>query len=556
MSSCVRQLSLRCGGRLPYWACVLLIGLIACLALPSSGVAQSADGTRAPAAGSSAVRFDVLLRGGRVLDGSGNAWVQADVGIRGDRIAAVGDLRASTATTVLDARGLYVTPGFIDTHSHAGEALQRPELSGARPLLAQGITSVFVNPDGGGRADLEAQRTALHTRGVGVNVALMVPHGSVRRAVMGMADRAPTAAELRRMEELVEQGMSAGAFALSSGPFYAPGSFAKTDELVALARVAGRYGAPYQSHIRDESDYGIGLLAAVEELITVARDAGTRGVITHIKALGPNVWGFSAAIVERVERARAQGVEVFADQYPYEASQTSLAAALLPRWAQADGDDSLHARIADPASRARIVAAMRDNLARRGGADRIHIASFRGDTSLEGRTLADVASTRGQDAADAALALIGRGGAGIVSFNMSDADIERLMLQPWTMTSSDGDLAMPGEGAPHPRGNGAFARKLRKYVVEDKVMELASAIRSMTSLPAAVYRVPDRGWLRPGAYADVVVFALPRVRDRATYDDPHQMAEGMVHVLVNGRFAIRDGAFTETLGGRVLRAAR
>ena len=518
--------------------------------------AQGSAGSPASPTVSARAQFDVLLLGGRVLDGSGSAWARADIGIVGDRITAVGQLRGATAATTIEARDLYVAPGFIDTHSHSGEALQRAELRGARALLAQGITTVFVNPDGGGRADLRAQGSALTGAGVGVNVALMIPHGSVRRAVMGMADRAPTASELRRMEALVVEGMEAGAFALSSGPFYAPGSFAKTDELVALARVAARYGAPYQSHIRDESDYGIGLLAAVEEVITVAREAGTRGVVTHIKALGPNVWGFSAAIVERVERARAQGVEVFADQYPYEASQTSLGAALLPRWAQADGDDSLRARIANAESRARIVSAVRDNLARRGGAERIRIAGFRADTSLEGQTLAQVASRNNQDPVEAALALIGRGGAGIVSFNMSDADIERLMAQPWTMTSSDGGLALPGEGAPHPRGNGAFARKLRKYVVEDEVMDLSSAIRSMTSLPATVYRMADRGWLRPGAAADIVVFDLGRVRDRATYDDPHQMAEGMVHVLVNGRFAIRDGAFTDTLGGQILRAAR
>ncbi|MEO6331940.1 MAG: amidohydrolase family protein, partial [Gemmatimonadaceae bacterium] len=343
----------------------LAIPVLACLSYPVSGFTQTLGGARPEVP--RAAHFDVLLRGGRVLDGSGNAWVRSDVGINADRIAAVGDLRGATASTIIEARDLYVAPGFIDTHSHAGEALQRAELRDARPLLAQGITTVFVNPDGGGPADLAAQRRALSASGAGVNVALMVPHGSVRHAVMGMADRAPTPAELRRMEDLVEQGMSGGAFALSSGPFYAPGSFAKVDELVALARVAARYGAPYQSHIRDESDYSIGLLAAVEEVVTVARDAGTRGVVTHVKALGPNVWGFSAAIVERVERARAQGVEVFADQYPYEASQTSLSAALLPRWAQADGDDSLRARMANPASRARIIASMRENLARRGG---------------------------------------------------------------------------------------------------------------------------------------------------------------------------------------------
>ncbi|HEX5581327.1 MAG TPA: amidohydrolase family protein [Gemmatimonadaceae bacterium] len=519
--------------------------LVAALVLaPSAATAQSRTAPRP---------FDVIIRGGRVLDGSGNAWVRADVAIRGDSIVAVGRLNGATATTVLDARGLYVAPGFIDTHSHAGPALETAELAGARQLLAQGITTVFVNPDGGGSVDLAAQRRNLARNGLGVNVALMVPHGSVRQAVLGMADRAPSPAEMARMEELVRRGMEEGAFALSSGPFYAPGSFAKTDELVALAKVAARYGAPYQSHIRDESDYTIGLLAAVEEVITVAREAGTRGVVTHVKALGPNVWGFSAAIVSRVERARAAGVEVFADQYPYEASQTSLSAALVPRWVQADGGDSLRARFADPARRPRIVAEMRENLARRGGADRIRIVRFARDSTLDGKSLAEIAAARGADAIETAIDLVVAGSPGIVSFNMADDDIERLMRQSWTMTASDGALVRMGEGVPHPRGNGAFSRKLRRYVVDEEVVDLPAAIRSMTSLPAAVYNLPDRGSLRAGTRADVVVFDLDRVRDRATFDDPHQVAEGMVHVLVNGRFAIRDGEFTDQPAGQVLR---
>lgn len=533
-----------------------IASLFALTGLASCVSARSAAGPAAPGAIGSGAGFDILLRNGRVLDGSGNAWVLADVGIRGNRIDAVGDLRTAAAATVLDVKGMYVAPGFIDTHSHAGGALAGRELSGARALLAQGITTVFVNPDGGGSTDLVAQRTALLEHGLGVNVALMVPHGSVRGAILGMADRAPNAAELRRMEELVEQGLAAGAFALSSGPFYAPGSYAKTDELVALARVAAKYGAPYQSHIRDESDYGIGLLAAVEEVITVAREAGTRGVVTHIKALGPNVWGFSAAIVERIERARGEGVEMFADQYPYEASQTSLDAALVPRWAQADGNDSLRARIANPATRARLISEMRANLARRGGPARIRIANHSADRSIEGRTLEEIAAQRNEDAVETALAIVGRGGAGIVSFNMDDKDIERLMVQPWTMTSSDGALIRSGEGVPHPRGNGAFSRKIRKYVVDDKVIDLSAAIRSMTSLPATVYRVPDRGSLRAGALADVVVFDLARVKDMATYDQPHDMAEGMVHVLVNGRLAIRNGEFTDVLAGEVLQRSK
>ncbi len=500
-----------------------------------------------------APRFDLIIRNGRLLDGTGNAWVKGDVGVRDGRVAAVGQLGDATAPTVVDAAGLYVAPGFIDTHSHAGESLENEALGAAQQLLAQGITTVFVNPDGGGRVDLAAQRRALQQHGVGVNVAQMVPHGSVRGAVLGMADRAPTEAEMARMRALVQAGFDEGAFGLSSGPFYAPGSYAKTDELVALAKVGARYGAPYQSHIRDESDYTIGLLAAVEEVITVARQAGTRGVVTHIKALGPNVWGFSAPIVERIERARAEGVEVFADQYPYDASSTSLGAALLPRWAQAGGRDSLRARLGQPATRARIVDEMRDNLARRGGADRIQVARYGPDSTTEGRTLAQIAAARGADAVETALALLGKGDASIVSFNMTEDDIARLMRQPWTMTSSDGALVAFGRGVPHPRGNGAFSRKLRKYVVEEQVVGLADAIRSMTTLPATVYRMRDRGTLQPGAWADLVVFDLAKVRDRATYEAPHQMAEGMVHVVVNGKFAIRDGKFTGERAGVVLR---
>jgi N-acyl-D-amino-acid deacylase len=497
--------------------------------------------------------FDVLIRHGRVLDGSGNPWVRTDIGIRGDRIVAMGDLSDATATTVIAADSFYVAPGFIDTHSHAGDGLARPALSAAQQLLAQGLTTILANPDGGGPVDLARQRATFEKNGVGVNVFQMIGHGAVREAVLGMADRAPTPDELKKMEALVQKGFDDGAVGFSSGPFYAPGSYSKTDELVDLARIAAKYHAPYQSHIRDESDYTIGVLAAVEEVITVAREAHTRGIVTHVKALGPNVWGFSAAIVQRIDRARDEGVEVFADQYPYEASSTSLAAALVPRWAQAGGTAAFKARVADPAQRPRIVAEMRANLARRGGAARIQVASYGPDKSLDGKTLAQIAAARNADPVETALALLDKGGVSIVSFNMLDEDIERLMRQPWTMTSSDGALIAFGSGMPHPRGNGAFSRKIRKYVVEDHALGLPAAIRSMTSLPATVFNLPDRGVLRPGAFADVVVFDLARVYDKATYENPHQMSEGMVDVLVNGKFAIRDSRFTSTHDGRVLR---
>lgn len=495
--------------------------------------------------------YDVVIRGGRLLDGTGNPWRYADVAISGDRIVEVGDVSEARARRVIDATGLYVAPGFIDVHSHAAGGLTDEELSAARPLLAQGITTVFLNPDGGGAVDLVRQREALLRHGLGVNAALLVPHGSVRGEVVGAADRAPDDAELERMRALVRAGMEAGAFGLSSGPYYAPGSFATTAELIDLARVASAYGGVYTSHIRDEADYTIGVVAAVDEVIEVARAAELPGIVTHMKALGPRVWGYSGALVRRIERAREDGVEVFADQYPYEASSTSLGAALLPRWAQAGGSDSLRARLSDPETRARIRTEVLDNLDRRGGAARIQFARA-ADRSIEGTTLADVAEERSIDAADAALDLLTAGSPTIVSFNMDRDDIELLMRQPWMMTSSDGTLVAMGAGVPHPRAYGTYPRKLRKYVLEDRVLDLAAAVRSMTSLPAAVMNVRDRGVLRPGAHADIVVFDLARVRDAATYQQPHQLAEGMVHVLVNGGFAIEDGEFAAGLHGRVL----
>ena len=480
--------------------------------------------------------------------------MHADIGIRGDRIEAIGDLSDATAQLELDARGLYVAPGFIDTHSHAGPGLATPGLSHGTPLLTQGITSVLVNPDGGGaEPDLAAQRAALLEDGLGVNVGQFISHGTVRAAVLGMQDRAPTPAELQRMEGLVRAAMEEGAFGLSSGPFYAPGSFSDTEELVALARVAAGYGGVYQSHIRDESNYTIGVVAAVEEVITVAREAGLPGVWTHAKALGPPVWGYAAALVRRVERASAAGIEVWADQYPYVASSTSLAAALLPRWAEAGGRDSLVARMDRPRDLARIREAMAENLVRRGGAERIQFRSVRQDSTLEGRRLSDVAAEWDVEALDAAVRLLRSGSPGIVSFNMDEADLRTIMRQPWTMTASDGGLSTWGRGMPHPRANGAFSRKIRRYVVEEAVLDLAAAVQSMTSLPAQVYRLERRGELRPGSAADVVVFNLERVRDVAEYTDPHHLSEGMVYVLVNGRLALADGVPTGDLVGRILR---
>jgi N-acyl-D-aspartate/D-glutamate deacylase len=494
-------------------------------------------------------RYDVIIRNARVLDGSRNPWFRADVAIRGDRIAVVGRLSDAAAEREFDASGLYLTPGFIDSHSHAAGGLISREGSAAQQWLTQGVTTAIINPDGGGPIDLAEQREALLNHGLGINVAQLVPHGSVRGEVIGTANRLASGEELERMRSLVRRGMEQGAFGLSSGPFYVPGSYSDTPELVELAKVAAAYGGVYTSHIRDESNYTIGLVAAVDEVIEVARRAGLPGVVTHIKALGPPVWGYSLAVVQRIEKAREEGLEVYADQYPYLASSTSLAAALLPRWAQAGGRDSLLARFGNPKTLAKIREAMIGNLARRGGADRIQLRRFSADPSVQGRSLASVADERRKSPIEAAVAILRKGSPGIISFNMNDRDVRTLMVQPWMMTSSDGG----SRGFPHPRSFGAFPRKIRKYVLDEKVVDLPAAIRSMTSLPAQVFRLQDRGAVRAGAYADLVVFDLERVLDRATFPDPAQFAEGMVHVFVNGQAAILTGKITAVNAGQVLR---
>ncbi|MDH3734249.1 MAG: D-aminoacylase [Gemmatimonadota bacterium] len=498
-------------------------------------------------------QYDFVIRGGTVIDGTGSAGRVTDVGIRGNRVITVGDLGTAEATRVIDAAGLHVVPGFIDTHSHATWGLVRDDLRTAHALLAQGVTTILANPDGGGPADMAAQREQLTSPGVGVNVAQFVPHGAVRREVLGMQAREATPEELERMRVIVRQGMDEGAFGLSSGLYYSPGSYAPTGEVVELAKVAAEYGGAYQSHIRDESDYNIGVIGAVDEVIEIARAAGVPGVITHIKALGPRVWGSSAEIVEHIESAREEGLEIYADQYPYEASGTSIVGALVPRWALAGGDESFAARLGDRDERARLVTDMWDNLDRRGGAERL---VFQGGEN-GGKSLADVAAARGADPIETAIALLEEGGpTGLTSFNMEDEDIHHFMEQPWMMTSSDGILNALDEGHPHPRDFGAFPRKIRKYVVEDEIISLERAVYSMSGLPASVFKLPGRGVLATNAFADVVVFDLEEFRDLATYDDPNHLSEGVQYAFVNGVLAVDDGRFTDALAGEVLRKPR
>lgn len=497
--------------------------------------------------------FDLLIRDGRLLDGSGAPPVRGDVGVRDGRIAAIGDLGRARAARTIDAAGRFVTPGFIDVHSHAGEGLARRGLQQGQPLLAQGITTILANPDGGGPVDLARQREAFSALGLGVNVGLLVGHGSVREAVFGTEPRAPSDEELGRMRALVRRGMEEGAFGLSSGLFYVPGQYAGTDEIVALMQVVAEYGGLHTSHIRDEGDYSVGLVAAVDEIIEVAERTGTVGIISHMKALGSDSWGLAAAAIARIDRARARGVRVFTDQYPYSASSTSLTGALVPGWAQAGGRDAMLARFAAPDTRPRVLADIRDNLRRRNGPEAIVLAQYAPDRRFEGQSLAEVARALDLPPAEAVVSLLERAGALIVSFNMADRDLEQIMRQPYTMTSSDGGLAFPTEGRPHPRSYGAFPRKIAHYALERQVIGVDEAIRSMTGLPAQVFSLSDRGVLREGAWADILIFDPADVRDTATYADPHQLAEGMSYVLVNGVLVVDGGRFTDRLPGQVLR---
>ncbi len=488
-----------------------------------------------------------------MLDGAGNPWVYTDIGIKGDKIAAMGNLSNASADQVIDATGFYVTPGFIDSHSHSERGLSSPELSHAQPLLAQGITTVIVNQCGGGAVDLDSQRVRLMEDGLGVNVGQLVPHGAIRRRVMGNDDREATPEEMEEMKALVREAMEYGALGFSTGLFYVPGYFTPTWELTEISRIVAEYGGVHQSHIRDEADATVGFVTSVEEVIEISENSGVTGIITHIKAGSPPAWGSSVEVVSKIAEARERGVEISTDQSPYEALSTGIIPQLVPVWAQEGGTDRLRERLEDPELLERIIAETRANLEREGGADKVQFRRFRNDPSIEGRRLNELADERNMDPVDLIIELIREGSPSIVLFSIGPEDKERFMTQSWNMTGSDGGYVEMGEGVPHPRNYGTFPRKIRKYAMEENLLELEDAIRSMTSLTSSVYGLHDRGSLRPGLKADIVIFDPEIITDRATYSDPHQLSVGMVYVFVNGTAAISEREFTGELPGMVLR---
>ena len=499
--------------------------------------------------------YDVVLAGGGVHDGRGGDARIADVGIRGDRVATVGDLSGARAETRVDVSGLAVAPGFVDLHSHAVRGVFRHPL--AENYLRQGVTTAMGGPDGGSPLPIGEWLEQFEAEGSAINMGLMVGHGTIRREVIGLEARAPTEEELDEMRALVDQAMQDGAYGLSTGLKYPPGTFAETEEVIELAKVAGRYGGIHVSHMREE---GLTLMDSVRETIRIGEEGGLPTQLTHHKVVGAPMWGQSTESLRLVDEAVARGVDVTIDQYPYTASSTGLTI-LFPGWSLAGGNDALLERLQDPETRERIRQAIKNNLEvdRGGGSpDNVQISRCEWDPSLEGKSMGDILRERGLEAntengATLALELQEKGGFGGVFHAMHEDDVRRIMAHPRTMISSDGGIVAPGEGVPHPRNYGTFARVLSLYVREAGLLSLEEAVRKMSLSPAQRLSLEGRGVVEEGAIADLVVFDPAAVEEHADFGDPHHYSTGVQHVLVSGIFVLQDGEVTGARPGRALR---
>ncbi len=536
-----------------------LVALLCCALALLLAAALSACAPQIGAAPEPAEPYDLLITGGTVIDGTGAPGYSADVALRGDRIVRVSrePLPREGAVRVIDATGRVVAPGFIDLHAHLEPLLEMPD---AESHVRQGVTTALGGPDGSGPWPLGAYLDSAQAAGLGMNVAHLVGHNTIRREVMGMEARRPTAAELERMRQMVARGMGEGAFGLSTGLLYTPGTYSETDEVVALARAAADSGGIYTSHLRAE---GLGLIEGVSEAIEIGRLARIPVVLTHHKAVGRQMWGQSHRTLAMVDSARAAGIDVMVDQYPYTATHTGIGV-LVPAWAMAGGDTAFARRLRAPVLRDSILAGIVFNILNdRGGGDlrRVQFSGFPSQRELEGRTLHDLAVSRGleptpQNAAPLVIEAAQRGGVTAIYHVLDEGDVERIMRHPQTMVASDGRLSRPGEGHPHPRAYGTFPRVLGHYVREQQVLPLEEAIRKMTSMPAERLGLSDRGRLAEGAFADITIFDPRTVRDRATFEEPHQYPDGIDFVIVNGIVTVDGAVLSEARAGRVLRRGR
>ena len=521
--------------------------------------------------------YDILIENARILDGRGNPWFRGSVAVRGGKIAACGRAIAGDAVARLDARGLYLCPGFIDTHTHSD--LNYLVDSTAQSKVRQGVTTEVPGNCGSGAAPRRGA-TAGRERTLGlnpdwttfaeylsvldaspkpVNLAPLIGHGALRAATVGLEDRPATAEELAHMEGELAEALQAGAFGMSMGLYFSPGMYAPREELVRLSRVVAAHGCLTATHDRDSSTRTIGVVEAVQEMIDIGQASDCATHIAHIKCHGPTVWGKSAEMLRRMDEGRARGVQMTCDQYPYEASGGGVIPDSLPHSFQAGKSSAdIAVALAGAAVRAELHDMVAGNVARRGGPSRLILSTHPSD-KVTGKSLEQLMAERGTDAGETVMDLLveSEGGrAGWTCFSFSDEDVERFMQWPATMIGSDGSgLSTEGplsSGHPHPRNFGTFPRVLGRYVREKRVLRLEEAVRKMTSLPAQTYSLSGRGTLAPGFYADLVLFDLEQITD-ATYEKPKTYPQGIPYVMVNGQWVIADGEFTGSLPGRVLR---
>lgn len=499
-------------------------------------------------------KYDLLILNGTVYDGKGGEPVVTDIAIKDSMIVAMGDLDNAKALRIINAEGLAVSPGFIDMHAHLEPIM---ELNSCESHVRQGVTTALGGPDGSSPYPMKAFMDSLQQKGIGMNAAFLVGHNTVRRNIMGLENRAPTPEELKAMEAEIDSAMKDGAYGISTGLKYLPGAFSKVDEVIDLSKVASKYGGIYTSHLREE---GLGLFDAVQEAIQISQDADIPVILTHHKAIGKPMWGKSARTLAMVDSARAKGLDIKMDQYPYAASYTSISV-LIPSWARAGGQEEFKARVEDPVLRDSIKNGIVFNILNdRGGSDldRIQFAKVEWAPELEGKTLKYWCEQHElepsvENGADLVIKAQLNGGASCVYHAMAEEDVERIMKHPMTMIGSDGRLVEPGMGHPHPRWYGTFPRVLGLYVREKHTLELSEAIRKMTYLPAQSLNLTDRGLIKEGMKADITIFNPETVIDKATFEKPHQYSEGIEYVLVNGGLAVDEGEFKDIKSGKVLR---
>ena len=493
--------------------------------------------------------FDIILSGGHIFDGAGNPWFTADIAIKGETIAAIGNLSARTAALRIDARGLAVAPGFIDTHSHGRGGIFDVPL--AENQIRQGVTSIIEGPDGSSPLPIKPFLERVASSKSSINFGMLAGQGSIRGRVIGSKDRKATPEELETMKQMMRQAMLDGAFGVSTGLFYIPGAFTPAEEVVEISKVAASLGGVYTSHMRNEA---ANILDSVRETIRVGELSGIPVQVTHHKIIGKDNWGLSVKTLQLVEEARARGIDVTIDQYPYTASSTGLSA-LFPKWALESGQKAFLERANAPAQRSRMKAEIVNNILTDRGAGNpknIVFASCGFDKSLAGKTLADISKSV-EDAADAAIELLKKGSCSMIYHAIDEEDVVRIMRYPFTMIASDGGIPVfEGSDVPHPRNYGTFARVLGRYVREKKVLTLEDAIHRMTGLPATRFKIFNRGLLHEGMQADIAVFDPRTVAEKSEFNKPHQYAVGFRDVFVNGKAVLLNGKMTGARPGQIL----